>query len=145
MCGNRRAFRNVLTKGRHFTASEGDRGREQRIPRRSIRGRLSVAKKVAEELWVRHIYCDPDRNERQALNIRTNEDRETIWMHRVRPFSPNEVSIVFVCGADHSLTFGSYQAERAQAIADNEDAQCQSYGAQPGSQAYIQCRMYATS
>ena len=34
-----------------------------------------------------------------------------------------------------------YQAERAQAMADNDDAQCQSYGAQPGTQAYIQCRM----
>lgn len=34
-----------------------------------------------------------------------------------------------------------YQAERAQAMADNDDAQCQSYGAQPGSQPYIQCRM----
>lgn len=34
-----------------------------------------------------------------------------------------------------------YQAQRAQAMADNDDAQCQSYGAQPGSPAYIQCRM----
>jgi hypothetical protein len=31
--------------------------------------------------------------------------------------------------------------EEAQAIAANEDAQCRSYGAVPGSQAYIQCRM----
>jgi hypothetical protein len=72
-----------------------------------LEGGSSVAKKVAEELRVHHVYCDPDPNERQALNIQTNEDRETIWMHRVRPFSPNEVSIVFVCGADHSLTFRS--------------------------------------
>ena len=30
---------------------------------------------------------------------------------------------------------------QAAAIAANDDAQCRSYGAAPGSQAYIQCRM----
>jgi hypothetical protein len=30
---------------------------------------------------------------------------------------------------------------QAQAIAANDDGQCQSYGAAPGSPAYIQCRM----
>jgi hypothetical protein len=38
-----------------------------------------------------------------------------------------------------------YQArrdqERAQAIAANDDAKCRSYGVEPGSQAYFQCRM----
>ena len=67
-------------------------------------GGSSVAKKVAGELRMHHVYCDPDPSERQALNIQTNEDRETIWMQRIRPFSPNEISMVFVCGADHSLT-----------------------------------------
>jgi hypothetical protein len=32
-------------------------------------------------------------------------------------------------------------AQQAQAIAANDDAQCRSYGAAPGSQTYIQCRM----
>src|SRR5258706_2356197 len=67
-------------------------------------GGSSVAKKVAGELRMHHVYCDPDPSERQALNI-TNEDRETIWMQRIRPFSPNEISIVLICGADHSRTF----------------------------------------
>jgi uncharacterized lipoprotein len=31
--------------------------------------------------------------------------------------------------------------ERAQQIADADDTQCQSYGAQPGSTEYFQCRM----
>ncbi len=35
---------------------------------------------------------------------------------------------------------GELQAQ-ATAIAANDDAQCQSYGAAPGSQSYIQCRM----
>jgi hypothetical protein len=70
-------------------------------------GGSSVAKKVAKELGARHIYCDPDPEERRALNIQKPEDREPIWMHRVQPFSPNGTSIIFVCGADHSLTFRS--------------------------------------
>jgi hypothetical protein len=69
-------------------------------------GGLSVAANVAEELGLRHIYCDPDPNERSALNIQP-ECREAIWMHRLQPFSPNATSIIFVCGADHSLTFQS--------------------------------------
>ena len=33
------------------------------------------------------------------------------------------------------------QAQQAAAVAANDDAQCRSYGAAPGSQVYIQCRM----
>jgi hypothetical protein len=32
-------------------------------------------------------------------------------------------------------------AEEARAIAANDDAQCRSYGATPGSEAYVACRM----
>ena len=41
--------------------------------------------------------------------------------------------------------YNQYQQEQAQAeaanVAANDDGQCRSYGAAPGSQAYIQCRM----
>jgi hypothetical protein len=43
--------------------------------------------------------------------------------------------------AEYQQRQAEEQAARAQAIADSEDAQCRSYGAQPGSPAYIQCRM----
>jgi hypothetical protein len=33
------------------------------------------------------------------------------------------------------------QAQAAAAVAANDDAQCRSYGAEPGSPSYIQCRM----
>ncbi len=72
-----------------------------------MEGGSSVAKKVAEVLGARHIYCDPDPEERRALNVQNAEDREIIWMHRVQPLFPNGTSIIFVCGADHSLTFRS--------------------------------------
>ncbi|MCK1733923.1 hypothetical protein IVA79_08130 [Bradyrhizobium sp. 138] len=34
-----------------------------------------------------------------------------------------------------------YQAQQAAEIASGDDAQCNSYGAKPGSDAYIQCRV----
>jgi hypothetical protein len=43
--------------------------------------------------------------------------------------------------AEYQEQRAAEQAARAQAIADSEDAQCRSYGAQPGSPAYVQCRM----
>jgi outer membrane biogenesis lipoprotein LolB len=42
--------------------------------------------------------------------------------------------------ADQAQQRQQAQAQAA-AIAANEDTQCRSYGAQPGSPAYIQCRM----
>ena len=66
-----------------------------------------VAKNVADELGLRHAYCDPDSEERLSLNIQRPEDREPIWMARIQPLSPNETSIIFVCGAEHSVSFQS--------------------------------------
>jgi hypothetical protein len=34
-----------------------------------------------------------------------------------------------------------FDEERAAAVASSDDSQCQSYGAQPGSDRYFQCRM----
>ena len=54
---------------------------------------------------------------------------------------------VVVCGvvlagcAEYEARQQQEQYERAQAITANEDAQCRSYGAEPGSPAYVQCRM----
>ena len=72
-----------------------------------LEGGSSVAKKVADELRVRHIFCDPDRDERQAAIIQTNPERETVWMQRVRSSYKKDGSIIFICGADHSLSFGA--------------------------------------
>lgn len=37
--------------------------------------------------------------------------------------------------------YQAYQAQQAAQISAADDGQCRSYGAEPGSQAYIQCRM----
>ena len=43
--------------------------------------------------------------------------------------------------ARHQQEQAQAASARAQAIAAQEDAQCRSYGAAPGSPAYVQCRM----
>jgi hypothetical protein len=95
----------------------------------------SVASIVAERCAIKHVFCDPDRKEREQLGLKsdaeieriamsawfaTDEDpnavadrerrkdfpiREGIWLERLRPFLA-ELSIVFVCGAGHIDTFG---------------------------------------
>jgi hypothetical protein len=68
-------------------------------------GGASVAKQVADRLGLRHLFCDPDRNEREALAISTSRDREDLWASGLESLSPNETSIIFLCGAKHSDTF----------------------------------------
>jgi hypothetical protein len=70
-------------------------------------GGLSVAKKVAEELRLQHVYCDPDPAERRALKIIDFEGREGIgrWSYSARTF-------VFVI-----------DASRWRAVHQREDAQ----------------------
>ncbi len=73
-------------------------------------GGMSVAKQVADDIRLHHLYCDPDRDERKKLGITLETDcsvREAIWLSRVKSLSPNETSIIFVCGANHSSTFNS--------------------------------------
>jgi hypothetical protein len=69
------------------------------------RGGSSVAKEVARRLGLRHFFCDPDRDEREALGVSTGVDREAVWASRLEPLSPNETSMIFLCGANHSDTF----------------------------------------
>jgi len=72
---------------------------------RDRQGGASVAKQVAGGLGLRHLFCDPDRGEREALGISTCRDREDVWASRLEPLSPNDTSIIFLCGANHSDTF----------------------------------------
>jgi hypothetical protein len=63
-------------------------------------GGASVAKQVANRLGLLHLFCDPDQGERDA-----SHEREAFWATRVQPLSPNNTSLIFVCGADHSHSF----------------------------------------
>lgn len=70
-----------------------------------MEGGASVAAKVAEGFGLRHVYCDPDREERIRLSIKSLEEKERVWLKRLQAFSPNKTSIIFICGADHCRTF----------------------------------------
>jgi hypothetical protein len=80
----------------------------EELSKRSVeerQGGASVAKQVADRLGLRHLFCDPDRSEREALGISTSRDREELWASRLEPLSPNDASIIFLCGAKHSDSF----------------------------------------
>jgi hypothetical protein len=68
-------------------------------------GGMSVCKKVADDLGLHHLFCDPDHDERRKLNITTTDQRESVWASRVATLAPNETSVIFVCGVDHCSTF----------------------------------------
>jgi len=57
-----------------------------------------------------------------------------VWSHRP------DCLVGIADGADCAPGTAGYN-HSPQAIAASDDAQCQSYGAVPGSQEYIQCRM----
>jgi hypothetical protein len=75
-------------------------------------GGISVCKKVADDLGLHHLFCDPDRGERQSLDITTTDQRETIWVCRVAKLARNDTSVIFVCGADHCSTFRAKLEQR---------------------------------
>jgi hypothetical protein len=68
-------------------------------------GGESVAKRVAGRLGLRHLFCDADQDERDAHGISTAPERERFWASRIQPILPNNTSLIFVCGADHSHSF----------------------------------------
>ena len=57
------------------------------------------------------------------------------------------IAIVIACGlclagcADYQARQQAEAAAQARQIAANDDARCQGYGAKPGSDAYVSCRM----
>src|SRR5262249_4745513 len=88
-----------------LTSSDCNCGGTERTVCERKAGGASVAKQVAGGLGLRHLFCDPDRFEREALGISTCRDREDVWASRLEPLSPNDTSIIFLCGANTSDTF----------------------------------------
>jgi hypothetical protein len=101
------------------------------------RGKISIAKEIAEETGVEHRFCDPTREERKAIGCvdgqtleremllhddpnlsfeetrvkaraieisRNSPIRERFWLGRLGECCNDDV--VFVCGDDHTDSFG---------------------------------------
>ena len=83
-------------------------------------GADSIARTVARSLSILHRFCDPNRDEREALGYPTvfdhspsAEERETLdrrreryWFQQLQDVVDQE--IVFVCGADHVTFFHEF-------------------------------------
>ena len=65
--------------------------------------RESTCKEVADSCGVKHVYCDPDRKERELLGILNDEDREREWLTRLR--KRNIRPALLICGAQHVDSF----------------------------------------
>ena len=66
---------------------------------------ISIVKNVAEGVELKHLYCDPTRQERKALGIDNDLDRrEQFWLSRLEPHL-NYERILLVCGASHLESF----------------------------------------
>ena len=75
----------------------------------------SIAKSVAIDLGICHLYCDPDHSKRSSLGIVNKgqkEDfskREKYWLNVMQ--SNNVGDALFLCGADHVNSFQNLLAE----------------------------------
>lgn len=71
-------------------------------------GGSSVAKGVAAQLGIKHLFCDPDTAQRRSIG-KVGEEldaaREAVWLEHLEGCDPNNRSVIFVCGAKHVDTF----------------------------------------
>jgi len=92
---------------------------------------MSVPQRVAKELSLKPLFCDPDGKQRESLGIedetaieierdferRISADeadrriresrtkRERYWLGRLEPLHESQYPVSFICGADHVNTF----------------------------------------
>lgn len=65
----------------------------------------ATVRDAADCLGLKHLFCDPTRQERKDLGINNDRDlRERFWLSRLGIHLNNE-TILFVCGADHLESF----------------------------------------
>jgi hypothetical protein len=81
---------------------------------------ISLCKEVAKELGITHIFCDPSKAEREALNIPEIDDcpitwspRENEWLNRL---NGARFPILFVCGANHVDSFSKKCDDKGFAV-----------------------------
>lgn len=84
----------------------------------------SLCDKVAGELGIAHMFCDPNNRERETLGLPKIDDRKTWgpreehWLSRLEGV---EFPILFVCGANHVLSFSKKCLARGISVVVLED------------------------
>jgi hypothetical protein len=128
-------FAKMLRKLATSVAAEtiAEEANEQAL--RDVGSRASVPQLVAHKLKIFHLFCDPDRTERQLLGIHEenmirvsafpemlNEAtvqqlsaqswrrREEEWLRRLNNIKATR--IIFICGAEHIATFPALAVQR---------------------------------
>lgn len=63
----------------------------------------SSARYAATKVGLEHLYCDPDPNERNQLEIEDSNAREQEWLNRL--VASKKEKIIFICGNNHIDSF----------------------------------------
>ena len=76
---------------------------------------FSTCRKLALSLKIDHLFCDPTPEEREALKIETDEQREQEWLNRIR--DSFRMNVLFICGSEHLQSFGRLLAANGFKVA----------------------------
>lgn len=80
----------------------------QSVKMNRCKGEKSILEEIAERTKIKHLFCDPDSEERKSLGIPSEgkekeEMREMEWLKRLENNAHER--ILFVCGNDHVESF----------------------------------------
>lgn len=103
--GTYEAFRQIIRQAvrRHSIRTIGEE-----MSLTALGETVSLPKKLATELRISHLFCDPDERERLLLGIpvtdcpATRSQRESEWLNRLQSAS---FPVLFICGAEHVDSF----------------------------------------
>lgn len=60
---------------------------------------MSNAQIVAQRLGLKHVLCDPNREERRSRGMCNDDERESFWIERLS--DAIDETILFICGDSH--------------------------------------------
>jgi len=84
----------------------------------------TVARRVANQLNIRHLFCEPSKTERANMDQnKLDEEREAYWLRLLE--ASDEASAVFICGDDHVETFSKLAKVRHHVV---DVASCKKWG-----------------
>jgi len=73
----------------------------------------STTRSIVDDLKIKHLFCDPDKEKRKKLGIPClNDDkqkncsmREVLWFQETEPYLRDDKNVIFVCGPEHCESF----------------------------------------
>jgi len=86
---------------------------------------FSTCRELARSMKIKHLFCDPTPEERKALKIETDVQREHEWLNRIQ--GSFHMNILFICGSEHLQSFKRLLAANGFKVAILSDGWGYSY------------------